>query len=77
MKIARISRWRKELPRVGIERTIPMQVVGSYPCSDSAGCIPAIIWLPESAIPALQLNLEDQRLVNCACELVTERGAQF
>jgi hypothetical protein len=51
--------------------------LGSYPCQDSAGCITATIWPPESALRAFRMNLEDQQLVNCACERVTEHGEQF
>ncbi len=42
-KIEPISRSRRVLQRVVKEPRIPMQVVGSYPCQDLAGCITATI----------------------------------
>jgi hypothetical protein len=47
-----------------------MQVVGSYPCQDSAGCITATIWPRELALRAFRMHLEDQQPVKCACGLV-------
>jgi hypothetical protein len=54
-----------------------MQVVGSYPGQDLAGCITATIWPPESALPAFRMNLQGQQLIDCTCELVTEHGSGF
>jgi hypothetical protein len=42
-----------------------MQVVGSYPCQDSAGCITATIWPRELALRAFRMHLEDQQPVKC------------
>jgi hypothetical protein len=78
MKIEPISRWRRELGRDIMQRRTPTEPVGSYPCQESAGCITATIWPPESALRAFRMNnREDQQLVNCACEPITEHGEQF